>query len=254
MQGPDSPQAGRSLDTLVDIEGENMDTQDRIDYRIDARIEYETSVASKDTVLDVGGRNQQSCSNRRLRQLSTNPKTKIVSTDIIADYNPDIVDDICNSQIETNSYDAIYCDAILEHVQDYEAAMNNMHRILKPGGELFVYVPFFWSFHDRMDYHRFTYKELDRMLSVFSEHKLFLADDTGYGGVLWQLLTFYQIHRFSKLWRLLSKLTNTLLAIALTLRFTLRFRKSDPDVSLMRYRFYYIHLYVNHGFCGWAVK
>jgi SAM-dependent methyltransferase len=227
----------------------------RIDYRTKARVEYEARVASKDTVLDVGGRNQQSLSNRRLRQLSSNPKTRIISTDIMADYNPDLVDDICHSRLETSSYDAVYCDAILEHVQDYEAAINHIHRILKPGGELFFYAPFFWAFHDRMDYHRFTFAEVDRILSIFNEHKLFLPDGNGYGGVLWQVLTFYQIGRFTRLFNLLSKCVNTLLAIPLTLRFTYeRCRGNRRDISLHEYRFYYTHMVINHGFCGWARK
>jgi SAM-dependent methyltransferase len=192
----------------------------RIDFRVNASNEYATRVASKDTVLDVGGRNAQSKSNRRLRQLSTNPNTKIVSTDIIADYNPDLVDDICNSTIGTSSYDAIYCDAILEHVQNYETAIENIYRILKPGGELFVYVPFFWPFHDNMDYHRFTFTEVDRMLSVFNERKIFLPDGYGYGGVFWQVVTCYRIGRFPTVWSFLSKCVNSLFAILLTMKFT----------------------------------
>lgn len=222
-------------------------TQGRIDWRINARSDYEKRIALKDAVLDVGGRNQKSKSNRRLRELSSNPNTKIISTDIIGDYGPDIVDDICNSKIESNSFDAIYCDAILEHVQDYQSAINNMYRILKPGGELFVYVPFFWCFHDNMDYHRFTFSEVDRLLSVFREHKLFLPDGNGYGGVFWQILTFYQIGKFPKLWKLLSSFTNSILGIFLTIR-----SKSLRDID--KKKFFYIHLYINHGFCGWAIK
>lgn len=227
----------------------------RIDFRIDARLEYETRVASKGTVLDVGGRNRQSQSHRRLQRLTSNPQTKIVSTDILAEYEPDIVDDICNSRIGADSYDAVYCDAILEHVLDYEAAIGHMHRILKPGGELFVYVPFFWCFHDKMDYHRFTFTELDRMLNIFSEHRLFLPDGNGYGGVLWQVLTFYTIGRFPNVLGLLSKCANRLLAIPLTLKFRHDLtNKGRPKISLRQYRFYYTHLHINHGFCGWAVK
>ena len=201
------------------------DMRDRIDFRINARIVYEKKIASKDSVLDVGGRNKRSRSSRRLRELSTNPNTKIVSTDVIPDYNPDIVDDICCSKIETESYDAIYCDAILEHVDDYRAAMTNMHRILKPGGELFIYVPFFWCFHDRMDYHRFTFTEVDRMMSIFSEHKLFLRDGNGYGGVIWQLLTFYRAGKNPRLWHFLSKVTNALLTIPILFNFSVNKQK-----------------------------
>jgi SAM-dependent methyltransferase len=236
--------------------GKAEEIKNRIDFRINARVEYETRVASRDNVLDIGGINQQSRSNRRLRELSSNPKTKIVSTDIIADYCPDIVDDICNSKIESNSYDAINCDGILEHVLDYEAAINNIHRILKPGGELFVYVPFFWGFHDKMDYHRFTYWELDRMLCIFSQHKLFLPDGNGYGGVLWQVLTLHQIYKFPRLWNFLSKCTNVLLSIYLTFRFIRHWPRGNNKQkrSFRYYIFYCLHLSVNHGFCGWAIK
>jgi SAM-dependent methyltransferase len=236
--------------------GKAEDIKSRIDSRTNARAEYEKRVASRDTVLDIGGVNQQSRSNRRLRELSSNPNTRIVSTDIIADYCPDIVDDICNSKIEENSYDAVNCDGILEHVTDYEAAIRNIHRILKPGGEVFVYVPFFWCFHDKMDYHRFTHWELDRILGIFREHRLFLPDVNGYGGVLWQILTFHQIYKHPKLWGLLSRLTNALLAGYFTLRFIpewVRGRKGQRR-SFRYYIFYCIHLSVNHGFCAWAVK
>jgi SAM-dependent methyltransferase len=229
--------------------------RDRIDFRVNARTEYEARVASRDTVLDVGGRNQRSLSNKRLRELSTNPRTKIISTDIIAEYGPDIVDDICNSRIESGRFDAVYCDAILEHVRDDVAAVNHIHRILKPGGELFLYVPFFWSFHDRMDYHRFTFSEIDRLLGGFSEHKLFRADGRGYGGVLWQVLTLYKIEKLPALFDFLARCTNAALAIPLTVQFALAPHRGDRrDMPFGDFRRFYTHFYISHGFCAWARK
>jgi SAM-dependent methyltransferase len=230
-------------------------TADKIDFRVGARIEYERRVASKDRVLDIGGRNATSRSHHTLRELSTNTATSIVSTDVIADYSPDLVDDICNTQIPSGTFDGVYCAAVLEHVEDYGAAVDNIHRVLKPGGEVFIYVPFFWCFHDLMDYHRFTFTELERMLRVFREYKLFLPDGNGYGGVLWQVVTFYQISKFPWLWRALSAAVNSAIAVPLTLAYflTRRTRTAD-DISLKQYRFYYIHLRMNHGFCAWARK
>jgi hypothetical protein len=46
----------------------------KIDFRLDARAEYEARVASKDMVLDIGGRNSESQSNKRLHELSNNMK------------------------------------------------------------------------------------------------------------------------------------------------------------------------------------
>lgn len=230
-------------------------THDKIDFRVNARSEYERRVASRDTVLDIGGRNGTSHSNRKLRELSTNTNTHIVSTDVIADYAPDLVDDICDTQIAAGTFDGVYCAAVLEHVEDYSAAVDNIHRILKPGGEVFIYVPFFWCFHDLMDYHRFTFTELDRMLRRFGEYRLFLPDANGYGGVLWQVLTFYQVCKYPRLWRALSALVNSALAVPVTLAYFLNGRtQAGNRITLNEYKFYYLHLRMNHGFCGWARK
>jgi len=230
-------------------------TAARIDFRVGARIDYERRVASKDRVLDIGGRNATSHSNKTLRELSTNTNTAIVSTDVVSDYAPDLVDDICNTQIPSATFDGVYCAAVLEHVEDYGAAVNNIHKVLKPGGEVFIYVPFFWCFHDLMDYHRFTFTELDRMLRAFREYKLFLPDGNGYGGVLWQVLTFYQISKFPRLWHALSAVVNSAIAVPLTLAYALtRSNQAASGISLRQYRFFYIHLRMNHGFCAWARK
>lgn len=229
---------------------------ENIDRGLCVRDKYEIRVASKDKVLDVGGRNHQSLSYKRLKSLSQNPNNNIVSTDILDEYCPDIVDDICNTKIEENSFDAIYCTAILEHVEDYNAAIKNIFKILKPGGELFLYVPFFWRFHDKMDHHRFTFTELNRMLSGFSEHKIFLADGNGYGGVFWQIFTLFKIGSFPKLWSILSKVFNFFMIFPLFISFLKEkvYKKDGLNNSFSDYLFFYTHLCVNHGFCGWAKK
>jgi predicted SAM-dependent methyltransferase len=110
----------------------------------------------RNKVLDIGGRNSTSSSGRRLKRLGTNPGTSVVATDILPDYGPDLVDDICDTRIEPRSFDGVYCDAVLEHVTEYWSAIRNIHSILEEGGEAFIYVPFYFQYHDYMDYHRFT--------------------------------------------------------------------------------------------------
>jgi len=230
--------------------------REAIDFRPEARGIYEQRVASKDLVLDVGGRNAQSRSHRQLRELSSNPDTRIVSTDVVDDYQPDLIDDICHSTIDDETYDGVYVDAILEHVEEYWLAMDNIHRILKPGGEVFIYVPFFWEVHDLMDFHRFTIAEVDRLLKGrFSEYKLFLPGEQGYGGVLWQLLTFYLIDQFPKAHNVLAKITNVAAVPLIALRYLVGpYRKGRSRISFKEYRFLCTHIYVNHGFCAWAKK
>lgn len=230
-----------------------------IDFRPDARADYEQRVASKDLVLDVGGKNDQSRSHRRLRELSTNPGTQIVSTDVVTDYEPDLVDDICHSTVAAETYDGIYVDAILEHVEEYWLAVDNIHRILKPGGEVFIFVPFFWQMHDLMDFHRFTISELNRLMEgKFSEYRLFMPSEGGYGGVLWQMLTLYMIDRFPKLHKILARITNTALVPLIALRYLVGphapYRQKRTDISFREYRFLCTHIYINQGFCAWARK
>ena len=56
-----------------------------------------------------------------------------------------------------NSFDKIICSEVLEHIPDYEAVLDEMARILKPGGLLCVSVPRFWPeslcWHLSDDYH-----------------------------------------------------------------------------------------------------
>ncbi|NWG47193.1 MAG: class I SAM-dependent methyltransferase [Alphaproteobacteria bacterium] len=42
------------------------------------------------------------------------------------------------------SFDRIVCSEVLEHIPDYEAALAEIRRVLKPGGLLAVSVPRFW--------------------------------------------------------------------------------------------------------------
>ncbi|QWX84283.1 class I SAM-dependent methyltransferase [Cellulophaga sp. HaHaR_3_176] len=46
----------------------------------------------------------------------------------------DVKADICNLPFSDNSFDIIFCNHVLEHIPDDTKAMEEMYRILKPGG------------------------------------------------------------------------------------------------------------------------
>lgn len=46
----------------------------------------------------------------------------------------DVKADICNLPFEDNSYDVIFCNHVLEHIPDDTKAMQELYRIMKPGG------------------------------------------------------------------------------------------------------------------------
>ncbi len=51
---------------------------------------------------------------------------------------------------EDNSMDEIACQDVLEHV-DYPIVLQELHRILKPGGELTIRVPHFTCYRNYVD-------------------------------------------------------------------------------------------------------
>jgi SAM-dependent methyltransferase len=66
------------------------------------------------------------------------------------------------------SFDHILCTEVLEHVEDPEALIAEMHRVLRPAGTLVVTVPFSARVHHApFDYHRFTRYRLARMFAAF---------------------------------------------------------------------------------------
>lgn len=52
--------------------------------------------------------------------------------------------DIHDIPFEENTFDVIFCNHVLEHVNDDILALNEMKRVLKPGGWAILQVPFFY--------------------------------------------------------------------------------------------------------------
>lgn len=45
---------------------------------------------------------------------------------------------------EDDAFDAVICSEVLEHLPDYDAALKEIRRVLKPGGRLCITVPHAW--------------------------------------------------------------------------------------------------------------
>jgi SAM-dependent methyltransferase len=60
-------------------------------------------------------------------------------------------------ELEGASYDCVFCSGVLEHVDDYNAGLSEITRILKPGGILLLGLPFRQATHMAPnDFWRFT--------------------------------------------------------------------------------------------------
>ena len=43
-----------------------------------------------------------------------------------------------------NSFDLVICSEVLEHLHEYNDAIKEIHRVLKPGGKFYASVPASW--------------------------------------------------------------------------------------------------------------
>jgi SAM-dependent methyltransferase len=69
-----------------------------------------------------------------------------------------------------NSFDNALCTEVLEHAENPEILVEEMFRILKPGGVLLATIPFSARVHYApYDFNRFTRHRLDQMFSAFAE-------------------------------------------------------------------------------------
>ena len=91
---------------------------------------------------------------------------------IIADINKDI-------PMDSDSVDVVILTEVLEHLRNPVRAMEELYRVLKPGGRLVLTTPLLWPLHEEPnDFQRFTKYGLGEIFknSGFKEFKI-----TGYG-------------------------------------------------------------------------
>jgi len=67
--------------------------------------------------------------------------------------------------VADRSYSRVYSLNVLEHIEDDAAALRELHRVLKPGGRLLLYVPAMQSLFSELDrqvghFRRYSFKEL----------------------------------------------------------------------------------------------
>ena len=67
-----------------------------------------------------------------------------INVDLNPKLKPDVIWDIRKkSKFKDNQFEEIYCNNVLEHIDDFAPAMKEFYRILKKGGVLRIYVPHF---------------------------------------------------------------------------------------------------------------
>jgi ubiquinone/menaquinone biosynthesis C-methylase UbiE len=168
------------------------------------------------SVLDIGG-GLRACPSKGSRFEPTRARwtssllaqTRYRILDPVDTYKPDLVGDIHCLPLDDESEDVILCLAVLEHVADPFTAMREMHRVLRHGGALILFVPFLFPYHAEpsyySDYWRFTHEGLQRLGRDFKSMRIVKV----HGRFVASVLVSYAA-RFSRLVRCARALDHVL--------------------------------------------
>lgn len=126
-------------------------------------------ISKEKIVFDIGGgkRFQKGLAPYKKYFVNCNYKT----VDIDPKVNPDILADAHNLPISDNFADGVICTSVLEHVENPFRVVDEIYRILKPGGKCFIYVPFLHAWHGsglgEKDYWRFSKDGIEYLFRKF---------------------------------------------------------------------------------------
>lgn len=109
---------------------------------------------------------------------------------------PDVTWDGIKMPFEDDSFDCAMATEVFEHCPDPEIIMNEIFRVLKPGGKLFFTVPFLWPLHEiPHDEYRYTPFALDRLLTRSGFNEVDIKALGGWDASLAQMLGLYAKRR-----------------------------------------------------------
>lgn len=95
----------------------------------------------------------------------------VLTVDIGSFPEVDLVGDGHRLPFRSSSVDRIVCTGVLEHVEFPERVVAEMVRVLRPGGRVYVAVPFMQGFHPgsgtQQDFQRYTHIGLRQLLAPF---------------------------------------------------------------------------------------
>ena len=120
-------------------------------------------------ILDIGSRGvlgsysfvQTDASSRNLR---------LIGLDIEKIEGVAVVADACAVPFKTNTVDCVLCISVLEYIGDPKRVIDEAHRVLKPGGFIYLSTPFVFPYHPPpTDLYRFSPDGLRILASPFQE-------------------------------------------------------------------------------------
>lgn len=98
---------------------------------------------------------------------------EVINLDIFPFKNVDIVADAASLPFKNNSVDMLISESTIEHTLDAECAVREILRVVKPGGFVYISIPFIMPFHaSPNDYSRLTHEGLKQKFYDFTPIKI----------------------------------------------------------------------------------
>ncbi len=99
------------------------------------------------------------------RYISLMENCEYLTIDKLDHVGADLVTNIEDFQNLPHKFDVAFCMEVIEHVLDPDDVLDNIQWNLKPGGLLYLSVPFLYEVHHTEDYWRFTDQGIKLLLN-----------------------------------------------------------------------------------------
>lgn len=104
-------------------------------------------------------------------------------------HGADVIADLHDLPLEDGSFDAVLCTEVLEHVAEPARVLDELARVLRPGGSVLITVPFVIGLHEEPhDHYRYTSHGLRGLLGRSGFTGIEVEPLTGYWSTLSHVL------------------------------------------------------------------
>lgn len=141
------------------------------------------AAAAEPLILIVGG----GAVGLGLEAMYSDPSIRVIGTDVYVSCNTRAAVDGHQLPFESGTFDAVWIQAVLEHVLNPQKVVDEIHRVLKPGGLVYADTPFMQQVHEgAYDFMRFTQSGHRWLLRNFREIEAGPVDGAG-ASLLWSM-------------------------------------------------------------------
>lgn len=125
------------------------------------RVQWLEETVHGDRILDIGfvGEYEQSTAHRRI--VEQNPNASLIGIDLKSSVAERVIDsgvrgDLFRLPFEADSFDSVVFAEVLEHLSEPAAALEEISRVLEPGGRLFLTTPNPFSLYRYLRHYLFS--------------------------------------------------------------------------------------------------